>query len=577
MSNKKYYKNHKQYKNKFFNKNCDNNMSYEECELAILRNAIEETENLKGQKIVNNAEIQKIIIIVEDFIIHKKLVCYGGSAINNILPKYSQFYNKEIELPDYDFYSANALDDAKELADIYYAAGYKDVEAKAGVHKGTFKVFVNFIAIADITYINKELYDSILKESILIAGIHYAPPDFLRMSMYLELSRPAGDVSRWEKVLKRLNLLNEHYPMKIGDNCEKIDFTPPCQEASGPRCNKKHNIDKRLYYITRDNLIDQGVIFFGAYAMSLYSEYMSSSEKEYVKKMSNFDVICENPERCALILKEQLEREHFTKIKTIVHPAVGELIPEHIELFVNDKSLVVIYKPVACHNYNKIIDGNKEINIASIDTILSFYLAFLYSDMTHYNKDRLSCMAKFLFQIQQKNRIEQRGILKRFSIDCYGKQPTLDTMRSEKAEKYKELSSNRNNREYEMWFLKYIPDKVQFRSDYSKIISEKFKKAAKSIDEKSRQLEYEQREPTTKSIESSLQENSNLIKTKEHEQSSEKSEKSEKSELETKKLFAKNKRLKTMKNQKKQLNISNFMEKFRAKRKSQTKKYYNIF
>ena len=32
------------------------------------------------------------------------------------------------------------------------------------------------------------------------------PPNYLRMAMYLELSRPDGDVSRWEKVLKRLTL-----------------------------------------------------------------------------------------------------------------------------------------------------------------------------------------------------------------------------------------------------------------------------------------------------------------------------------------------------------------------------------
>ena len=36
------------------------------------------------------------------------------------LPLEDQFYDKDIEIPDYDFYSPNALDDAKELADIYY-------------------------------------------------------------------------------------------------------------------------------------------------------------------------------------------------------------------------------------------------------------------------------------------------------------------------------------------------------------------------------------------------------------------------------------------------------------------------
>ena len=46
-------------------------------------------------------------------------------------------------------------------------------------------------------------------DAIIKNKIYYAPPNFLRMSMYLELSRPDGDVSRWEKVLKRLILLNK--------------------------------------------------------------------------------------------------------------------------------------------------------------------------------------------------------------------------------------------------------------------------------------------------------------------------------------------------------------------------------
>ena len=469
-------------KSKFHNEHCDNKMTFEECEMAILRHAVEETEKLKGQTRVNSPEIKKMLVIVEDFIIHKKLVCYGGTAINNILPKYAQFYDHDLEIPDYDFFSADALNDAKELGDIYYAAGYKDVEAKAGVHMGTFKVFVNFIPIADITMMHKELYDSISKESILIAGIHYAPPDYLRMAMYLELSRPAGEVSRWEKVLKRLTLLNEHYPLNLGKRCDKIDFH-----------TTDYTLDERLHFLIRDSLIDQGAIFFGAYAMTLYQNTLhETGEKK--ESVPDFDVIIENPEKCALILKEHLEREKYKNIRTIKHEAIGEIIPEHIELCVGKESVAFIYKPIACHNYNKIVRGNQEINIASIDTIMTFYLSFMYADMPYYNKDRLGCMAKFLFDIQQKNRLEQRGILKRFSIDCYGKQPTLEDMRSEKAEKYKELKNDHDNKEYEMWFLKYVPDKVQHRSPYAKEVSLKIKKELADID-KEANVELDQDKP----------------------------------------------------------------------------------
>ena len=209
---------------------CNTNLTLEEKEVAILRDAIDIAEKRKGQKITSDPDVKKIISILEDFLKKKKLVCYGGTAINNILPLEDQFYDKNIEIPDYDFYSSNALEDAKKLADIYYEAGFQEVEAKSGVHYGTYKVFVNFIPVADITYLEKSLFNRVQKEAIRVYGILYCPPNFLRMNMYLELSRPAGDISRWEKVLKRLLLLNKNYPLK-GKHCDPKTFQRKFEEV----------------------------------------------------------------------------------------------------------------------------------------------------------------------------------------------------------------------------------------------------------------------------------------------------------------------------------------------------------
>ena len=439
---------YKRYKSKL----CHDNMTFHDCELEILRHAIDESEKQRAEKIVNSEEVKKMLKIVEDFIIHKKLVCYGGTAINDILPKSAQFYNRDLEIPDYDFYSPNALNDAKELADIYFKAGYTDVEAKSGVHMGTFKVFVNYIPIADITSLNKMLFDSISKESIQVAGIRYAPPDFLRMAMYLELSRPDGDVSRWEKVFKRLALLNKHYPIKPKSDCETIDFQR--------KMDSNTDESEKLYITARDSLIDQGVVFFGGYATSLYSKYMRPEQKHIVKKIPDFDVLSEEPDKCAAILKEALERDGFKKINLIKHAAIGEVIPLHIEVRVGIETISYIYKPIACHSYNKVSIDKKSINVATIDTILAFYLAFLYVSDKYYNKDRLLCMAKFLFEVEDRNRLAQTGLLKRFSLNCVGKQLTLEDMRSEKAEKFKELADVKGSKDYEMWFLRYIPSEL---------------------------------------------------------------------------------------------------------------------
>ena len=426
---------------------CDKTMKFEDCELAILRSAVDKAEERQGRKSANSPEIKRIITIVENFIRNKKLICYGGTAINNILPKQDQFYNKDVEIPDYDFYSANALNDAKELTDIYVKDGFIEVEAKSGQHYGTFKVFVNFIPVADITLLPKELFNAIKKEAIKIFGILYAPPNLLRMGMYLELSRPAGDVSRWEKVLKRLTLLNKHFPLNSAQ-CNHIDF----QRKMGD----DENVDK-IYDTVQQTLVDQGVVFFGGYALSIYAHHMPNHLRRKLLKIPDFDVLSEEPTRTAQIIKERLNDIDVKNVKIIRHPAMGEIVATHYEIRVGNDTVAFIYEPLACHSYNIIKENGQDVKVATIDTMLSFYLAFLYADRPYYDKNRILCMSKYLFEVQEKNRLSQKGVLRRFSINCMGHQETIEEMRAEKAEKFKELKDKKNTAEYDAWFLRYRP------------------------------------------------------------------------------------------------------------------------
>lgn len=432
---------------------CKPKLTLEEKELAILRESIDIAEKRKGKQTVSDPDVKKIITILEDFLKKKKLVCYGGTAINNILPLEDQFYDKDIEIPDYDFYSPTALEHAKELADIYYDNGFQEVEAKAGVHHGTYKVYVNFIPVADITFLEKSLFKKVQKEAVRVYGILYCPPNFLRMNMYLELSRPAGDISRWEKVLKRLLLLNKNYPLK-GKHCDPKNFQRQFEK-------KGIKQEQDLYYAVRDAFIDQGLIFFGGYASYLYSNYMPKKIKSIFHKTPDFDVLAENPDQAAIILKERLEDLNYSKVKIIKHEGIGELVAPHYEIKVKinniEETVAFIYKPLACHSYNSIKLGKKTVRVATIDTMLSFYFAFFYSDRDYYDENRILCMAQYLFDVQQRNRLEQKGLLRRFSINCYGTQETLEDMRNLKSEKYKELKNKRNTKEYESWFLRYVP------------------------------------------------------------------------------------------------------------------------
>lgn len=438
-----------------------NTIYYENRELELLKNAMDVEAKKRGERIAQNPIMKNIIDVLEKFIHDKKLVCYGGTAINNILPKQDQFYNRNIEIPDYDFFSSNAMNDAKELADIYFKQGFSSVEAKAGVHYGTYKVFVNFFQIADITQIDSKLFSSLKKNAISKGGILYSPPNFLRMAMYLELSRPSGDISRWEKVLKRLNLLNKNYPLKA-TNCDPDSFE---KSLSARSYNKQYfhekdkiqDVIKSVAALSSSSSSDK-LVLIGGYAFSLYSRYLKNQERAYLTENPVFDMLSSNPDKTAKLIKEKLEAVDIRDVSIEKKPSVSEYLSTHYEIKIGSQPVVYLFRPLACHSYNTIKVDNKIYRVATIDTMLSFYLLFLYIDRPYFNPRRILCMCEYLFKIQQKNRVNLRGILRRFSVSCYGKQKTIEDIRNEKAEQFKRLKNKRKTREYDKWFLRYNPE-----------------------------------------------------------------------------------------------------------------------
>lgn len=422
--------------------------SFEEKELDILRESVDKIEESTKKKVAQSPIITKIIEVLENFLRKKQLICYGGTALNNILPKKDQFYDKNTEVPDYDFYSPNALEDAKELADIYSELGYDDVEAKAGMHHGTFKVQVHFIPIADITQMEKKLFLSVKKEAIKISGILYAPANLLRLNVYKELSRPEGEVARWEKVFKRLALLNKHYPIKK-QRCESVKFM---RDFEGDK-----DLSLSLYGLVKKAIIDQGLVFFGGYACELYGKYLSIKQQKNKSSSPDFDALSETPEESAKYIKEQLTSAGVKNVKIYKKPGAGEIIAPHYEIAVGDQSVCFIYEPLGCHSYNTLRVKNDTVKIATIDTMLNLYLAFIYADRPYYENNRILCMAQYLFTVQSKNRLINKGLLKRFNSECYGTETTLQTIREKRAEKFIELKPKRGTKEYDEYFLRYTP------------------------------------------------------------------------------------------------------------------------
>ena len=67
--------------------------SYKDKELILVSDIANKASDKYNKKLT--PKTFSIIKTVEDFISSNNLICYGGIAINNILPKKEQFYNDD--------------------------------------------------------------------------------------------------------------------------------------------------------------------------------------------------------------------------------------------------------------------------------------------------------------------------------------------------------------------------------------------------------------------------------------------------------------------------------------------------
>jgi hypothetical protein len=387
-----------------------------------IEKAAAEAQKIIDKTEASNPEIHKMMKIVKKFIQKAKVLCYGGTAINNLLPKEKQFYNPEKDIPDYDFFTETPQKHATEIADMLVNAGIQNVEVKPGIHLGTFKVFADYTGVADVTSMDREVFHKLWSESIEKDGIHYVPPNFLRMSVYLELSRPRGFVERWTKVYKRLKLLNEEYPIQ----CPKEDMK-----------FHEENIDHNTVYKIEKLLSKENIILLGFNA-----SVMQKSKKQWKLPLD----LLVTPEHINHAVEKVMEIFKDKGVHKKDYHEYSEILPAHTDIVKNNKLLVRVFQTDACHSYHDLQDGMK---IASIPTLLNFFFAMLYADkefIEHTSKQRIICTAQELIELADNSGKRRFKLLT--PIQCTGEQKDLMDMKKEKVELYSKLSPNRNSKEF---------------------------------------------------------------------------------------------------------------------------------
>lgn len=391
-------------------------------QIEYLSDTVDKARYRIDYSIAHDTEILKAIEFVERFIRRKRRVCYGGQAINALLPKARQFYDSETSVPDYDFFSPTPDADVDELIDDLERAGFTEINKKVGVHEGTMKVYVNFIPVADCSLLPGPLFRIIQKKAHSVNGILYTDPDFLRMMMYLELSRPRGEVDRWKKVYERLTLLNAAYPV------------------SG--CNEEIKVSNVLSD-DRDTILDfcqkhKRVVVGPEFIEVLEEGSGKASMDKLVQRGGPVIFFSHKASEDAEDIKEMLIHEKGGGIRVHHQSALTDQLFNFSTVQRRGDGICLIFQEDACHSYTILkLEGEKELRVAMPDLYLHLYysLTLFGRKEKKYFQTSLDCLIQKLYQILKKARNHPTHFLPAFGLKCSGKQKGIATLLREKAER----------------------------------------------------------------------------------------------------------------------------------------------
>ena len=399
-------------------------------QLDVLSQAVKEAQQRIDYSVAHNPEIMKAIEVVEHFLRKTGRVCYGGQAINAHLPEALKFYDEEYDVPDYDFFTPNSKKDIRELVGLLKKAGFDDISEKPGVHEGTRKIYVNFVAIADMTSLDEELYKKYSKDSITVAGIHYLNEDILRMMMYLELSRPQGEVERWNKVFERLTLLNKAKPIQR------------CTERT-PRIP---TIDSRTREKIIQYIIQEKKVLAGAEVGFIYRSYNErepGSMEWIVHSGGPIVFFSDDLESDALDIQEIIGKKGTSIQKK---SGYGDYIPSRYVVRKNKRIIAYLIDETSCNSYNEIPLGQYgSLRIASLDTLIYLFLLLgLLADETRTLGLSLLCVAQRFVELLNRIRSAPYSRFPAFTVTCSGHQKSFATLLREKATRAEKKSKTKS-------------------------------------------------------------------------------------------------------------------------------------
>jgi len=310
---------------------------------------------------------------------------------------------------DFDCYSPNAKADAIELSKILSEKEYKYIKIKNALHENTFKVYVNFVQILDITQISKGLYNSFLKlsEAERKTSVYkyyngdfiLTPVAYLKSNLHYELARPLSSYFRWEKIYKRSLLFDRIMP-----SIKPIKLPKTTQKLSNDYNNQIKDV---LQYIKKNKYP-----LISDYAFKFYD----IDETKYKKNTNNYlTILSTNIEKTKNDILQLLNYETEIKVSYIS----PDIFADYYTIQIDDKFNIIkiVNADKECYSYMK----KKGFLVGSYDTTLYFMYCEYLMSMINKSYDDAECIWKSIQYLNDYVVNEfKTSPEKRLSTKCYG-------------------------------------------------------------------------------------------------------------------------------------------------------------
>lgn len=425
-------------------------------------------------------ELMAINKIIMDYIKDNKLKIYGGFAQNKLVyvkDPNDAFYN-ENDIPDIDVYSPDPLKDVVTLCDILHKKGYKYVQGKEALHKETYKIFVNFADVCDLSYVPRNIYHKI--PFITVDGINYTHPSFTYIDLYRMMSEPYFSSFRWKKIFPRLYVLQKHYP-----------FNPATQKlnnAYNVPTAKKSIVSQMNRFIYDEIKNKESFVVVGQYAYNYLLEESGIMKNTKLKQKYNlidipfFQLISTNyiqdTTNMILNLKYKFPQIQdkitftefyplwmFTGYNTVIY---YDQIPIcYITSYNNRATPIQKVKAKIYSNGNSSMDGDNYLQLGSFDLIflMNLVTAFrarvnMIEDKYHYHNIMTSQLIEMRNYYLEKNKktLLDDTIFKSFVTETVGK--IIDIMRETS------ISRDKKYKQGKLVIFKYDPSNPKPPPDY---------------------------------------------------------------------------------------------------------------